>query len=213
MKHFPLEETTFLLKGPIGAIETLVSPILENPRDTVAIICHPHPLFGGTMNNKVVTTLARTFHELNIATVRFNFRGVGKTEGTFAEGIGETEDLLAIIQWVKEVCPGKVIWLAGFSFGGFVAARAATRISVEQLVTVAPQVSRFIEVSLPPITCPWILIQGDKDEVVSAAEVYAWIDTLQIKPHLIHIAEAGHFFHGKLVELREKLTLALEKSN
>lgn len=213
MKQFPLTETTFLLKGPTGAIETLVSPELENTRNVIAILCHPHPLFGGTMHNKVVTTLARTFHELNIPTVRFNFRGVGKTEGTFAEGIGETDDLLAIIQWVKETSPGKVIWLAGFSFGGFVAARAATQIPVAQLVTVAPQVSRFIETSLPPITCPWILIQGDKDEVVSAAEVYAWIDTLKIKPHLIRIAEAGHFFHGKLVELREKLTLALEMSD
>lgn len=212
MLSFPLEETTFLLPGPAGDLEVLATPVAENPKNNVAIICHPHPLFGGTMTNKVVSTIARALKDLNIPTVRFNFRGVGKSAGSFAEGVGELEDLKAVIAWVKKVCPDKEVWLAGFSFGGFIAAKAATEIPVAQLVTVSPQASRFVEEkNFPEILVSWLMVQGEQDDVVSPQELYDWIATLKHKPVLIKIA-AGHFYHGKLLELREKLVAALSSA-
>jgi alpha/beta superfamily hydrolase len=210
MQPFPTTETTFLLAGSAGNLEVLATPAdTENDKSTVAIICHPHPLHGGTMTNKVVSTIARACKNLGLRTVRFNFRGVGKSEGSFADGIGETEDLFTVIEWVKKTCPNDTLWLAGFSFGGYIAARAATQIPVAQLITVAPQASRFTAEPFPSITCPWVLVQGEKDEVVSAEEVFAWIETLEFKPDVIRMPDAGHFFHGKLLELREQLEKVL----
>lgn len=209
MQSFPSTETTFLLPGPAGNLELIATPPGETKRNAIAIICHPHPLFGGTMNNKVVSTLARSFKDLGLPTVRFNFRGVGKSEGKFDEGMGEVEDLLAVVKWVQKVSPETELWLAGFSFGGFIAASVAVQIPISQLVTVAPQVSRFTSISFPPITCPWILVQGDEDEIVSPEEVYAWVETLNPKPKLIRLPGADHFFHGQLLVLRQKLTDAL----
>lgn len=210
MQIFPSTESKFIFPGTVGNLEVWTTPN-ENQKNATAIICHPHPLHGGTMTNKVVTTLARTFSELGLRTVRFNFRGVGKSEGEYDAGIGETNDLLALVKWVKTVNPQDEIWLAGFSFGGFVAARAAVQISPAQLVTVAPQVSRFIEDKLPPITVPWILVQGEQDDVVSPQEVFAWIETLNPKPVVIRMPDAGHFFHGKLTELRMELLAKMGK--
>jgi len=139
--EFPLGEEIFLLPGPAGDLEVLTTSPAE--AKAVAIICHPHPLFSGTMHNKVVSTLAKTCQELGLRTVRFNFRGVGKSTGTFAEGVGEADDLFAIIQWVQHVCPAEKIWLAGFSFGAAVSIYAATKIHVEKLISIAPPVSRF----------------------------------------------------------------------
>lgn len=204
MQSFPTEETTFLLPGPAGNIEILTTPAIPDKEiAATAIICHPHPLHGGTMTNKVVTTLARVFYDVGLRTVRFNFRGVGQSEGVYDHGIGETEDVIAIANWLKKACPGEVVWLAGFSFGGFVAARAATRLPIAKLITVAPQASRFQSETLPAITCPWLIIQGEQDEVVSPTEVYAWVETLDPKPTLVKLPSAGHFFHGQLMELRK----------
>lgn len=213
MQFFPTTETTFLLPGPAGNLEVMATPATEKLRNAVALICHPHPLHGGTMHNKVVSTLARTFKELGLHTVRFNFRGVGQSEGHFGDGVGETEDLLTVVDWVKRVCPHDELWLAGFSFGGFIAARVATQIPVVQLVTVAPQVSRFTSSHFPPITVPWILVQGEEDKVVSSEAVFEWVETLNPKPILIRIPGTGHFFHGKLVELRNRLKEALSHSD
>lgn len=204
MKSFPTEEQSFLFQGPEGDIEMLLTPALH-AKPVTAIICHPHPLYGGTMTNKVVTTLARALSDAGVRTIRFNFRGVGKSAGVHDHGKGEVEDVIAIARWIKEISPNDALWLAGFSFGGFVAAQAATRLPVEKLVTVAPQASRFLENPLLPITIPWLIVQGELDEVVPPAEVYAWIDTLQPKPTLVKLPKAGHFFHGQLFELRRVL--------
>jgi len=207
------EEKNFLLQGPQGDLEVLsaTAPNHITARHAVAVICHPHPLFGGTMGNKVVTTLARTFAELGLNTVRFNFRGVGKSAGAFDNGIGETDDVLAVVKWAQETFPGDALWLAGFSFGAFVAARAAVQLpAVAQLVSIAPQVSRFIEDDMPEITCPWLLVQGEADEVISPQEVFAWLATRQHQPTLIRMPDASHFFHGRLVELRERLMAVLQ---
>lgn len=212
MPSFPSNESTFLLPGLAGNIEVIATPqntTQSNLKNATAIICHPHPLFGGTMHNKVVTTLTRVFRDLGLRSVRFNFRGVGKSEGLHDEGRGEVDDLLTLVNWVKEIFPKDPIWLAGFSFGAYVATKGAMKISPEQLVTIAPQVSRFKQDDLAEVTCPWILVQGEQDEVVSAEEVFAWIETLPHKPDVIKMPTAGHFFHGQLMELRRLLETAL----
>ncbi|SRR5579883_144150 len=207
METFPTTEMTFTIPASHGVLEILTSPAQENipEKNITAIICHPHPLYGGTMYNKVVTTLARTFRDLGMRTVRFNFRGIGKSTGIFDEGRGEADDLVTVIDWVKKIRPEDKIFLAGFSFGGFIAAKVAVTQPPAQLVTVAPQVSRFIETKLPPIICPWILVHGEQDEIIPFSEVLLWYETLDPKPVFIRIPDAGHFFHGKLVELRSKL--------
>lgn len=214
MQSFPATETKFQLPSPSGELEIIATPAdHKNEKSAVAVICHPHPLHGGTMNNKVVSTLARTFKELGLRTVRFNFRGVGKSTGSFADGVGEIQDLLTVIDWVKKTCPNDALWLAGFSFGGFIAASVATQIPVAQLVTVAPQASRFTEKPFPSITVPWVLVQGEQDEVVPSEEVFAWIETLDQKPKVIRMPGAGHFFHGQLLELRQRLIDALSEKD
>jgi uncharacterized protein len=211
MNYFPQTETTFLLPGPAGDLEVLTAPqavgVNENP--IIGIICHPHPLYGGTMNNKVVSTIARAFANLGLRTVRFNFRGVGKSAGSFADGEGEQDDLFAVIDWVKKTCPTNKIWLAGFSFGAGVSAHAATKIEFAQLVTVAPPVPRFDLLNLPKVLCPWLVVQGEIDDVVIPADIYAWVEKQNPQPKLIRISGAGHFFHGKLIELRQQLETAL----
>lgn len=214
MHPFPLTETNFLLPGPAGDIEILATPInesLEKKRQATAIICHPHPLHGGTMTNKVVSTLARVFRDVGLRSVRFNFRGVGKSAGVHDEGRGEVDDVLAIAEWIKTQFPNDDIWLAGFSFGAYVATKASTKMTAKQLVTIAPQVSRFKNDDMSLVTCPWVLVQGEMDEIISASEVFSWIDTLPHPPSVIRIADAGHFFHGKLLELRSRLENFLQE--
>jgi alpha/beta superfamily hydrolase len=208
---FPRNENTFMLKGPGGDLEAVANeaPDSTQAKSVTAVICHPHPLFGGTMTNKVVSTLARAFGDLGLRTVRFNFRGVGKSAGSFAEGVGEIEDLLAVVNWVKENFPQDDIWLAGFSFGAGVSAQVATKISAAQLISIAPPVPRFGLLELPAVHCPWLIIQGEEDDVVVPAEVYAWVETRNPKPTLIRVPNAGHFFHGQLMELRRLLEDAL----
>jgi hypothetical protein len=174
--------------------------------DIVTIICHPHPLFGGTMKNKVVSTLARTFKELHIPTVRFNFRGAGHSSGTFDEGAGEVDDLLAILAWVKAVKPTATIWLAGFSFGSCITAKvAASYPGIAQLISIAPPVMRWGFDQIHTMSCPWLVVQGDADEVVPAGEVFAWFAQYHPTAKVINMHGVSHFFHGRLIELREQL--------
>lgn len=204
---FPTESTALTLAGPAGAIEAAIELPAEGARAGVAIVCHPHPLQGGTMHNKVVTMVARSLAELGLATVRFNFRGVGATAGEYDEGRGETDDVVAIAQWIRRERPGDVLWLAGFSFGSYVALRASGVLGtgdsgVRQLIQIAPPVGRwaFEQIALPE--CPWLVVQGEADEVVDPAAVYAWIATLAKPPTLVRMPETGHFFHRRLMDLR-----------
>lgn len=200
---FPQQAATFGLPGPVGVIECASdAPPPEIARAGVALICHPHPLQGGTMQNKVVTTLERTLHELGLATVRFNFRGIGGSAGTFDNGVGETDDLLAIAHWVQRVLPRDALWLAGFSFGSYVATRASASLPVRQLITVAPAVTRWNFTALPVPPCPWLIVQGEADEIVDPAAVYAFAAATQPAPTLVRVADTGHFFHRRLIELR-----------
>ena len=202
--EFPSDSANVTLRGGEGAIEAVASsPDLKDARKGTAIIGHPHPLQGGTMHNKVVTMIERSLRELGLATIIFNFRGVGASAGTFDDGGGETDDVLAIAEWVQRVRPDDALWLAGFSFGSYVAARAASQLSARQLISVAPPIGRwdFDALAYPP--CPWLIIQGEADEVVDPEAVYAWVAAQSSPPTLVRVPETGHFFHRRLMELRD----------
>lgn len=193
---------TLALQGPVGAIEALTAcPALDTETGATAVICHPHPLYGGTMHNKVVHSLSRAFVDLGLRSVRFNFRGVGQSAGKFANGDGETDDLLAVIEWVRVHRPQDRIWLAGFSFGAYVALRAAARAQVAGLVTVAPAVHLYDFAALQLPTCPWLLIQGEADEVVPVERVRAWLAGIAVRPEVLFVPGVGHFFHQRLNEV------------
>jgi hypothetical protein len=161
------------------------------------------------MKSKIVTTLEKVFLASHAISVRFNFRGVGKSEGQFDQGVGEIEDALAIIQWVATHHPQLPVWLAGFSFGGYVALRMAGKHPVSQLITVSPSVKNFSIPDSLKITCPWIVVQGGNDDIVPEQDVLEWVETRPEKPQVIFMPEAGHFFHGRLIELRDLILEAL----
>ncbi len=171
--------------------------------DRFAVLCHPHPQHGGTMTNKVVHTVARAFNELGVPTLRFNFRGVGASAGVYDNGEGETQDALAVIAFGRQRWAGASVWLAGFSFGGVVAVRAAQRVEPGLLVTVAPAVTRLDVTGLKVPQCPWLVVQGDADDVVEPQAVLDWAQKLTPRPTVSVVPGAGHFFHGQLPELRE----------
>lgn len=201
------QETLKIIEGPAGEIELIIT---QQPGKSMwGIVCHPHSLFGGTMQNKVVTTLIKTFQSIGLNTIRFNFRGVGASTGKFDSGVGELDDLIAVMNWVQEEYHHYEFWLAGFSFGAFVAAKAATKIPLKKLVLVAPPVSNFPMKKLPLFLCPWILVQGDRDEIISAEEVYKWAKRRKPAPIILRFPNASHFFHGELIALRSELEKAL----
>ena len=208
--HRALQKESLTLPGPAGVIEALLEgPDLDTPRalpPAIAVICHPHPLHQGTMLNKVVQTLCRTMNELGMPALRFNFRGVGASEGEYDGGIGETADALAVCGWARAHYPGAALWLGGFSFGAMVACRAAVDARPAQLIAVAPPAARTKELlagERPGL--PWILVQGEADEVVSPAELKAWVAELSPAPDLLLLPGVDHFFHGRLTLLRDAL--------
>ena len=212
--NFPDREAHFLLRGVAGNIELSTTSVQPAGSNKVIVICHPHPLHGGTMQNKVVTTLARVFGEMGFSTVRFNFRGVGASSGEHAAGIGETEDLLTVLDWIARTCPQGRLYLAGFSFGAYVAYRVATtsdyKNKLQHLLLVAPPVQypEFQQLSEPKV--PWTVVQGEADEVVEPQQVFAWLNDTQHRARLIALPATGHFFHGKLIELKNKLAKAFQ---
>ena len=195
---------TLSIEGPAGPIEAR----LEFADDSQAaprvfgVACHPHPLFDGSMNNKVTHVLARAMMESGAPAFRFNFRGVGASAGTFDNGRGETDDLAAVVAEGRRRFPGAALWLGGFSFGAFVALRGAQVLAPEKLVAVAPPVARFELGNVAHPECDWMLAQGDADDVVPPEAVLAWAAEQPRKPRLHVLAGAGHFFHGKLHELK-----------
>jgi uncharacterized protein len=193
------------IQGPAGALEAIAGEAEGAPQARYAVVCHPHPLYGGTMDNKVVYTVARALESVGIPTLRFNFRGVGESEGVYDGGRGETDDAAAVAEAGASRWPGRALVVAGFSFGAYVALRLAAQRRVSHLITVAPPVGRF-EFDFSPLGrpgCPWLLVQGEADDVVDPATVIAWARGLDPKPGLEVVPGVGHFFHGHLAELRE----------
>ncbi len=198
-----VESRDALIDGPAGRLEATVEQGDEAHTDAVAVICHPHPLYHGTMNNKVVHTLCRAVNRLNRPAVRFNFRGVGASQGGYDEGEGEIEDVLAVVGWARERWPAAELWLGGFSFGAIVALRGAARAGPACLMTVAPPIHRFDVSSLSRPSCPWLIVQGERDELVDSRQVAAWASGILPEPQLELMADTDHFFHGRLSRLRE----------
>ncbi|HET6631006.1 MAG TPA: alpha/beta fold hydrolase [Woeseiaceae bacterium] len=199
------------IQGPAGALEALVETPREGAPRAAAVICHPHPLHGGTMDNKVAYTLARAFLARQFLALRFNFRGVGASEGSFDEGRGERQDALAAVGEARRRLPDAPLWLGGFSFGAAIAIGAAAEAQAAGLVSVAPAVSRVADVAGPGLEIPWLVIQGDQDELVNVDDTIEWINGLAPGPELEVLAGAEHFFHGKLVELREAVEVFVEQ--
>ncbi|GAB4114377.1 MAG: alpha/beta hydrolase [Rubrivivax sp.] len=188
-----------LIDGPAGPLECAI----DRPSDAVqgapagtALLCHPHPLHGGTMDNKVVQTLARAFVALGFTAVRFNFRGVGGSGGAWDEGRGEVDDVIAVARALRDA--QRPLALGGFSFGAAMAARAATTLAPQRLVLVGPAVVNFAP---PAVSVPTLVIHGEADEVVPLSAVLDWARPQGLPVTVV--PGVGHFFHGQLGLLKQ----------
>ena len=201
-----IRETPLAIDGPCGPLEALCCEVPD--ARGVALICHPNPVQGGTMLNKVVSTLQRTARDAGLITLRFNYRGVGASAGIHDMATGEVDDAEAAATWLREKHPDLPITLLGFSFGGYVAASLGGRLEAKgeklaHLFMVAAAVMRLGDTDVLPQGCPLTLIQPETDEVVDPQTVYAWSAALNRPHELLKVAECGHFFHGKLTDLKD----------
>ena len=199
----PKTSERYTSPGPAGALEVVLNLPPSPPRG-IALVAHPHPLQGGTLDNKVAQTLAKTFFALGYAAVRFNFRGAGASAGTFDEGRGETDDALAALAHARSrLAHGAAlpVALAGFSFGSFVQTRVRETVDAERLVLVGPAVNRFAVAAVPADT---IVIHGEEDDVVPLSDVLAWARPQELP--VVVFPGCGHFFHGRLPRLQQAIT-------
>ena len=195
-----------MLAGPAGQIECAIDAPTFDPRGTV-VICHPHPQHGGTLDNKVVRTLARAFLQLGWRSVRFNFRGVGASQGEWDDGAGEIDDALAVI--AAHQTAGEPFMLAGFSFGAYVASQAAARLpeaaKPQRIVLVGPSTQKQTMANVPADT---VVIHGETDDVVPLAATLAWARPQSLP--VIVFPGVGHFFHGQLGLLKNVVVQELQ---
>jgi alpha/beta superfamily hydrolase len=200
------------IPGPAGELEVWLEYPRREPRG-ILLIAHPHPLHGGTMSNKVVHAVARAALSEGWAALRFNFRGVGASQGVHDEGGGEQQDLQAAAQWVQSELPSLPLRLAGFSFGARIALLSAAAVGVEQLLLIAPPLRLYSDLwLLDRVEIPWAVLMGDADEVIPFEQVQQWVERQQIPPQFEVFPGASHFFHGELVALREKVAHLLTKA-
>lgn len=188
---------SFSTTGTAGHLEG-VAHVPAGVAQAIAVVCHPLPTMGGTMDNKVAVTLAKTFAELGCVALRFNFRGVGASEGEFTGGDGEAEDVLAVTEFAQEQFGELPLILSGFSFGGYVAARAAQKLQPRHLILAAPAVGRF---AMPPVAQDTLVIHGEHDDVVPLADALEWARPQHLP--IVVLPEAEHYFHGRLTQLRD----------
>lgn len=200
----PIETQKIFIDGPSGKLEAVLA-IPESESKGIAVIAHPHPLHGGTMNNKVVHTVFTTLQSLNFVTVKFNFRGVGESAGIFDHGIGEVDDVIAVTEAIRSQFDQRAkqlpLLLAGFSFGGGIQLLAAAKLNPMFLILVAPSVANLKAPSVSDSVQFALIIQGDQDDIVLPQQVLAWA-TPKSQP-IVLVPGADHFFHGKLLLLRQ----------
>jgi len=205
MNDIPINDSSFLIAGPAGSLECIAAFSGDTEPQSLAVICHPHPQHGGTFQNKVVYGIDKALVKKGALSIRFNFRGVGGSEGEYDHGKGEVDDLLAVITRVRQAYPDLPLWLAGFSFGAYIAYQAHLIINTTQLLLVAPAVNLFDFVSLPAPKCSCLVIQGEEDEVINSQDVFAWAE--QHRAILtVPVPATGHFFHKKINMLQEIIT-------
>lgn len=191
-----------ILRGPAGDLGALVDlPEPENAQPVTAVFCHPVGEHGN-LHNKVTQIMERACRELGARTVRFDFRGVGRSEGSFDHGNGETEDLLTVASWVRRVRPRDELWLGGNEFGAYVVLRACQKLAPAQLVTISLPLDEFDFEALPKPECPWLLIHADEDEAVPREQLQAWVETLATAPQLLVMEDTDPTFHRRLMDLR-----------
>jgi hypothetical protein len=194
------------LDGPAGPLEALLQERDEHDHALTAVVCHPHPLYGGSMHNKVAHRVAATLHGLGAAVVRFNFRGVGHSTGAFDRGEGELEDARTALRFVRERYPNARRWAAGFSFGSWVASRlAASEPDIERLILIAPPVHTQTFEELRTLATPKLVVQGTGDEICKPENLErAWPAWSEPK-RLVRVPGASHFFDRQLAELGEAI--------
>ncbi|AJC48645.1 alpha/beta fold hydrolase [Allofrancisella guangzhouensis] len=198
---------TFFIEGKQGRIEVAHDKVKDARQDVVAVICHPHPLYQGSMHNKVVTTIARAMKTFKVESYRFNYRGVGDSQGEYGEGLGELEDLLTVCKWIEQNTSIKKIVLCGFSFGGAIAYKGLSKIDkVLSLITIAPAVDRFDLTKYPAPNLPWFLVQGVDDDIVNPESVFDFaINKVESDLIMLKMNKVGHFFHGRLTDLKKNI--------
>jgi alpha/beta superfamily hydrolase len=194
-----------LISGAVGEIELRLSEPTSKKNSWV-VICHPHPSFGGSMDNKVVTSLQRSFQSLGYGTIEFNFRGVGESSGEFDDGEGEQDDLVAVVSWLKDNFTVAELILSGFSFGGYIALKKSQNLQADKLCIVAPAVGLY-DFNAIQIDISWTLIQGGQDEIVCASEVLEWAMKQPVLPDIYWRSTSSHFFHKQLVWLKQVVSL------
>lgn len=206
------ESAQGVIAGLAGDIECQVSVPSGEARG-IAVICHPHPLFGGAMSNKVVYTLASCALRQGMVSLKFNFRGVGRSQGQHDAARGETDDCVTVVEWLRAQRPGLPLLLAGFSFGAFVSLNAAARVRAAALVSIAPPFGRYFDgAPNPPAPgCPWLAVHSRDDDTVAYAETAQILAQYQPAPELITVDGAGHFFHGRLQDLQDAVLPFLDR--
>lgn len=199
----PGRTESLLIPGPAGPIEALWSAPRTAARG-LAVVCHPHPLFGGAMSNKVTYSLASAAQAAGLQALRFNFRGVGRSAGPHDQGRGETEDVLFLVDWLRKHQPEGPVVLMGFSFGSWVAQKAAVRSAPAALVSIAPPLAKYFADEPPPPrpACPWLVVHGRDDEVVAYKDTRKILEGYEPPPEqFLSLDGVGHFFHGRLTEI------------
>lgn len=200
-----------LINGAIGRLEARIGRLKPGLTPVgLVVLCHPHPLYDGSMNNKVITTMEKAFVQAGWQTIAFNFRGVGASEGFYDHGLGEQQDLASVVNWAQGQFGDLPLALAGFSFGSYICLQQAKWLGAQKLITVAPPVNLY-DFSLIdlPVRLDWSLIQGGQDEVVPAFKVANWMRGIKPRPDVYWRESAGHYFHGELIWLKKVVTLTL----
>ena len=209
----PGQNRQLFVDGPAGRLETLLAAPRQETASGICVVCHPHPQFGGAMSNKVVYALASSALQAGLLTARFNFRGVGQSEGQYDQARGETDDALAVTAWLRQLLPQAPLVLAGFSFGAHVSLKAAGPARPAALVSISIPFGKYVEdAALPPHPgCPWLAVHSTDDDVVNYEETRAVLQAYAPPPQQVRFEGAGHFYHGHLTELQQAVLPFLQQ--